>query len=160
MLATRISFMNEMANIAERVGADIEWVRKGIGSDPRIGYSFIYPGIGYGGSCFPKDVEALIHIAREAGLAPQLLAAVKERNEAQKNVLVDKIVAQFGDDLGGKVFALWGLAFKPETDDMREAPSRVIMESLWERGAIMRAYDPAAMDECRRLYGTRRDLEL
>ena len=160
MLATRISFMNEMANIAERVGADIEWVRKGIGSDPRIGYSFIYSGIGYGGSCFPKDVEALIHTAQATGFAPKVLTAVRERNAAQKHVLVDKIVSHFGGGLSGKVFALWGLAFKPDTDDMREAPSRVIMEALWERGAAVRAYDPAAMDECRHLYGERGDLAL
>jgi UDPglucose 6-dehydrogenase len=160
MLATRISFMNEMANIAERVGADIEWVRKGIGSDPRIGYSFIYPGIGYGGSCFPKDVDALIHVARDAGFEPNLLLAVRDRNAGQKHVLVDKVVTHFGDDLSGKVFALWGLAFKPETNDMREAPSRVIMEALWERGATIRAYDPAAMNECRHIYGERPDLIL
>jgi UDPglucose 6-dehydrogenase len=160
MLATRISFMNEMANIAERVGADIEWVRKGIGSDPRIGYSFIYPGIGYGGSCFPKDVDALIHVARDAGFEPDLLTAVRDRNAEQKHVLVNKIVDHFGEDLSGKVFALWGLAFKPETNDMREAPSRVIMEALWKRGARIRAYDPAAMDECRHLYGERADLTL
>jgi len=160
MLATRISFMNEMANIAERVGADVEWVRKGIGSDPRIGYSFIYPGIGYGGSCFPKDVDALIHVAKDAGFEPDLLNAVRERNAAQKHVLVEKIVAHFGEDLHGKTFALWGLAFKPDTDDMREAPSRIIMEALWERGAEIRAYDPAAMDECRRIYGSRNDLTL
>jgi UDPglucose 6-dehydrogenase len=160
MLATRISFMNEMANIAERVGADIEWVRKGIGSDPRIGYSFIYSGIGYGGSCFPKDVQALIHAAEATGFVPQVLTAVQERNATQKQRLVDKIVAHFGEDLAGKTFALWGLAFKPDTDDMREAPSRVIMEALWARGATIRAYDPAAMDECRHLYGERNDLTL
>jgi UDPglucose 6-dehydrogenase len=160
MLATRISFMNEMANIAERVGADIEWVRKGIGSDPRIGYSFIYSGIGYGGSCFPKDVQALIHTAEATGFAPQVLTAVQERNATQKHVLVDKIVTHFGGDITGKVFALWGLAFKPDTDDMREAPSRVIMEALWERGASVQAYDPAAMDESRYIYGERNNLTL
>jgi UDPglucose 6-dehydrogenase len=160
MLATRISFMNEMANIADRVGADIEWVRKGIGSDPRIGYSFIYSGIGYGGSCFPKDVQALIHTAEATGFAPQVLTAVQERNAAQKQVMVDKIVSHFGENLSGKVFALWGLAFKPDTDDMREAPSRVIMEALWARGASVQAYDPAAMDECRHLYGERSNLTL
>jgi UDPglucose 6-dehydrogenase len=160
MLATRISFMNEMANIAERVGADIEWVRKGIGSDPRIGYSFIYSGIGYGGSCFPKDVQALIHTAEATGFAPQVLTAVQERNATQKHVLVDKIVTHFGGDITGKVFALWGLAFKPDTDDMREAPSRVIMEALWEHGASVQAYDPAAMDESRHIYGERNNLTL
>jgi UDPglucose 6-dehydrogenase len=160
MLATRISFMNEMANVAERVGADIEWVRKGIGSDPRIGYSFIYPGIGYGGSCFPKDVDALIHVARDAGFEPDLLTAVRDRNAEQKHVLVDKIVRHFGEDLSDRTFALWGLAFKPDTNDMREAPSRVIMEALWQRGARIRAHDPAAMDECRRIYGERKDLAL
>ena len=160
MLATRISFMNEMANIAERVGADIEWVRKGVGSDPRIGYSFIYPGIGYGGSCFPKDVQALIHIAGEAGVEPTMLAAVEARNAAQKGVLVDKVVGHFGGDIAGKVFALWGLSFKPDTDDMRAAPARVIMEALWQRGARVQAFDPAAMDACRALYGERPDLTL
>jgi UDPglucose 6-dehydrogenase len=160
MLATRISFMNEMANVAERVGADIEWVRKGIGSDPRIGYSFIYPGIGYGGSCFPKDVDALIHVARDAGFEPDLLTAVRDRNAEQKHVLVEKVVGHFGENLAGRTFALWGLAFKPDTNDMREAPSRVIMEALWQRGAAVRAYDPAAMDECRRIYGERSDLAL
>jgi UDPglucose 6-dehydrogenase len=152
--------MNEMANVAERVGADIEWVRKGIGSDPRIGYSFIYPGIGYGGSCFPKDVDALIHVARDAGFEPDLLTAVRDRNAEQKHVLVEKVVGHFGEDLAGRTFALWGLAFKPDTNDMREAPSRVIMEALWQRGATVRAYDPAAMDECRRIYGERGDLAL
>ncbi len=160
MLATRISFMNEMANIADRVGADIEWVRKGIGSDPRIGYNFLYAGIGYGGSCFPKDVRALIHTAREAGIEPRLLDAVQARNAAQKHVLVDKIVGRFGDRLDGLTFALWGLAFKPDTDDMREAPARTIMEALWDKGARVRAFDPAAMDECRRIYGERADLSL
>ena len=160
MLATKISFMNEMANIAERLGADIEWVRKGIGSDPRIGYGFIYPGIGYGGSCFPKDVQALIRTAEKAGVTPTLLSAVEARNTAQKQVLFDKIERYFGGNLKGKVFALWGLAFKPNTDDMREAPSRVLMEALWEAGATVRAYDPEAMHETARIYGTRSDLDL
>ncbi|MEO7222843.1 MAG: UDP-glucose/GDP-mannose dehydrogenase family protein, partial [Devosia sp.] len=160
MLATKISFMNEMANIAESLGADIEWVRKGIGSDPRIGYSFIYPGIGYGGSCFPKDVQALIRTAEKAGVTPTLLSAVEARNTTQKQVLFDKIERYFGGDLKGKTFALWGLAFKPNTDDMREAPSRVLMESLWAAGASVRAYDPEAMHETARIYGDRNDLAL
>jgi len=160
MLATKISFMNEMANIADKVGADIEWVRKGIGADPRIGYHFIYPGIGYGGSCFPKDVQALIRTARTAGAPTDLLAAVETRNTAQKRVLVDKILAHFQGDIAGKVFALWGLSFKPNTNDMREAPSRVIMEALWSHGARVQAYDPEAMEECARLYGRRDDLTL
>jgi len=160
MLATKISFMNEMAGIADRLGADIEWVRKGIGSDPRIGYSFIYPGIGYGGSCFPKDVQALIRTAEKAGVTPTVLSAVEERNTAQKQVLFDKIAQYFGGELNGKTFALWGLAFKPNTDDMREAPSRVIMEALWNAGAKVRAYDPEAMHETARIYGVRSDLDL
>ncbi|MBL8597294.1 MAG: UDP-glucose/GDP-mannose dehydrogenase family protein [Devosia sp.] len=160
MLATKISFMNEMAGIADRLGADIEWVRKGIGSDPRIGYSFIYPGIGYGGSCFPKDVQALIRTAEKAGVTPTVLSAVEERNTAQKQVLFDKIAQYFGSELKGKTFALWGLAFKPNTDDMREAPSRVIMEALWNAGAKVRAYDPEAMHETARIYGVRSDLDL
>ena len=160
MLATKISFMNEMAGIADRLGADIEWVRKGIGSDPRIGYSFIYPGIGYGGSCFPKDVQALIRTAEKASVTPTVLSAVEERNTAQKQVLFDKIAQYFGGELKGKTFALWGLAFKPNTDDMREAPSRVIMEALWNAGAKVRAYDPEAMHETARIYGVRSDLDL
>jgi UDPglucose 6-dehydrogenase len=160
MLATKISFMNEIANIADKLGADIEWVRKGIGSDPRIGYSFIYPGIGYGGSCFPKDVQALIRTAEKAGVEPSVLAAVEERNNAQKQVLFEKVAAYFGGDLKGKIFALWGLAFKPNTDDMREAPARVIMEALWAAGAKVRAYDPEAMHETARIYGVRDDLDL
>ena len=160
MLATKISFMNEMANIAESLGADIEWVRKGIGSDPRIGYSFIYPGIGYGGSCFPKDVQALIRTAEKAGVTPTVLSAVEARNTAQKQVLFDKIERYFGGELKGKTFALWGLAFKPNTDDMREAPARVLMEALWAAGATVRAYDPEAMHETARIYGTRSDLAL
>ncbi|MDN3920848.1 UDP-glucose dehydrogenase family protein [Roseateles violae] len=153
MLATRISFMNELALLAERVGADIEWVRRGIGSDPRIGFQFLYAGAGYGGSCFPKDVKALIRIGREHGQALHVLNAVEAANERQKRVLVDKIVARFGEDLRGKRFALWGLAFKPNTDDMREAPALVIVEELLRRGAEVAAYDPVAMDEARRLLG-------
>jgi UDPglucose 6-dehydrogenase len=160
MLATKISFMNEMATIAESLGADIEWVRKGIGSDPRIGYSFIYPGIGYGGSCFPKDVQALIRTSEKAGVTPTVLSAVEARNTSQKQVLFDKIERYFGGDLKGKTFALWGLAFKPNTDDMREAPARVLMEALWAAGANVRAYDPAAMQETARIYGARNDLAL
>ncbi len=153
MLATKISFMNELANLAERMGADIEKIRVGIGSDPRIGYHFIYPGAGYGGSCFPKDVQALERSAREYGFEAIILAAVEERNRRQKSVLVEKIQAHFGQSLAGKTFALWGLAFKPNTDDMREAPSRVVMEALWAAGAKVRAYDPVAMEETQRLYG-------
>ncbi|MDA8384622.1 MAG: UDP-glucose/GDP-mannose dehydrogenase family protein [Betaproteobacteria bacterium] len=153
MLATRISFMNELANLAEKLGADIEQVRSGIGSDPRIGYHFLYPGCGYGGSCFPKDVKALRRTAGEHGVNLKVLGAVEDVNESQKHVLVDKVVARFGPDLAGRRFALWGLAFKPNTDDMREAPSRVIMESLWSRGATVTAYDPVAMEEARRIYG-------
>ncbi|UHQ56938.1 UDP-glucose dehydrogenase family protein [Microbulbifer sp. YPW16] len=160
MLATKISFMNEMANIADRVGADIEAVRRGIGSDPRVGYQFIYAGIGYGGSCFPKDVKALINSAGQLGLSTEILSAVESRNNSQKYYLLDKIDAHFGGNVKGRTFALWGLSFKPNTDDMREAPSRVLMEGLWERGARVRAFDPEAMDECRRIYGEREDLEL
>ncbi len=157
MLATRISFMNELSRLAERVGADIEQVRKGIGSDPRIGTQFLYAGTGYGGSCFPKDVKALIRTGQENGVALQVLQAVEDANERQKQVLVDKVVARFGEDLAGRSFALWGLAFKPNTDDMREAPSRVIVAELARRGAALRAYDPVAMDEARRvLAGTPR----
>lgn len=156
MLATKISFMNELSNVADKLGADIENVRVGIGSDSRIGFSFIYPGCGYGGSCFPKDVKALVATARGEGYEPELLAAVEAVNERQKHVLLDKITRRFGEDLGGKTFALWGLAFKPNTDDMREAPSRVLMEALWQRGAEIRAYDPVAMDEARRLYPERK----
>jgi len=159
MLATKISFMNELANLAERVGADIEAVRFGIGSDPRIGHAFIYPGVGYGGSCFPKDVKALKHSADEVGYQAKILAAVEAVNERQKTILFDKIKAHFGE-LRGRTFALWGLAFKPNTDDMREAPSRVLMEALWQAGAKVRAFDPVAMPECARLYGRRADLTL
>ena len=160
MLATKISFMNEMANLAERLGADIEAVRQGIGSDQRIGYHFIYPGAGYGGSCFPKDVKALIHTAREVGFEPKVLQSVEDRNEDQKSVIFDKIAAHYGGDLAGRTFALWGLAFKPNTDDMREAASRVVMEALWAAGARVRAFDPEAMEEAQRLYGDRDDLTL
>ncbi|MCB1882260.1 MAG: UDP-glucose/GDP-mannose dehydrogenase family protein, partial [Gammaproteobacteria bacterium] len=160
MLATKISFMNELANIAERVGADIEQVRIGIGSDPRIGYSFIYPGIGYGGSCFPKDVQALERSARSLGYQAEILHAVEQVNYRQKEVLFHKIERHFGGDLRGKVFALWGLAFKPNTDDMREAPSRVLMEALWRAGARVQAYDPEAKEETTRIYGERDDLLL
>jgi UDPglucose 6-dehydrogenase len=152
MLATKISFMNELAGLAERVGADIEKVRIGIGSDPRIGYSFIYPGIGYGGSCFPKDVKALIRSAHRAGHDTALLRAVESVNERQKNILVHKLRGYFGDRLEGRSFALWGLAFKPNTDDMREAPSRVVIDALLAAGANVRAYDPVASHEARRLY--------
>jgi UDPglucose 6-dehydrogenase len=160
MLATKISFMNEMANLAELVGADIEKVRVGIGSDPRIGYSFIYPGAGYGGSCFPKDVKALVHSAGEHAFDAQILKAVESVNKRQKTVLFGKINAFFAGDLQGRTIALWGLAFKPNTDDMRDAPSRELMEALWERGASVQAYDPVAMDEARRIYGERADLKL
>jgi UDPglucose 6-dehydrogenase len=160
MLATKISFMNELANLAERVGADIEKVRRGIGSDPRIGYQFIYPGCGYGGSCFPKDVQALERSARDCEFDAPLLQAVESVNRRQKVVLFQKISRHFGGDLRGKTFALWGLAFKPNTDDMREAPSRSLMEALWQAGAKVRAYDPVALQEARRIYGDRADLEL
>lgn len=160
MLATKISFMNELANLAERLGADIEKVRVGIGSDPRIGYHFIYPGCGYGGSCFPKDVKALERTARGTDYQAELLQAVEAVNQRQKQRLFEKICRHFGDELHGKTFAIWGLAFKPNTDDMREAPSRELMEALWAHGARVRAFDPVAMDEARRLYGARSDLEL
>ena len=160
MLATKISFMNDMANIAERVGADIEDVRIGIGSDPRIGFQFIYPGAGYGGSCFPKDVKALAKSAEDHGYESNLLTAVDLINHRQKELLFQKISAHFKGNLAGKVIALWGLAFKPNTDDMREAPSRVLMEALWEAGAIVRAYDPKASDEVARLYSDKMDNEL
>lgn len=152
MLATKISFMNELSNLAERLDADIELVRQGIGSDPRIGYHFIYPGCGYGGSCFPKDVQALHKTAQQHGYDARLLAAVEEVNEDQKSVLLEKIVAKFGTDLSGKCFAIWGLAFKPNTDDMREAPSRVIIDGLLKRGATIRAFDPVANQEAAELY--------
>ncbi len=160
MLATRISFMNELAILAEALGADIEQVRHGIGADPRIGYHFLYAGCGYGGSCFPKDVQALRRTAQENGVPLRVLDAVEEANAAQKSVLIDKIRARFGDDLSGRRFALWGLAFKPNTDDMREAPSRTMIEALWRMGASVAAYDPAAMIETRAIYGERADLTL
>ncbi len=160
MLATKISFMNELANLAERFGADIEKVRVGIGSDARIGYHFIYPGLGYGGSCFPKDVQALGRSARGVGYEPQLLDAVEAVNKAQKQVLFDKITKHYGGNLAGKTFAVWGLAFKPGTDDMREAPSRVLLEALWKAGAKVRAFDPAATKEAKRIWGDRADLTL
>jgi UDPglucose 6-dehydrogenase len=160
MLATKISFMNELANIAERLGADIEKVRIGIGSDPRIGYGFIYPGAGYGGSCFPKDVKALIRSSHDAGHVPALLNAVEEVNARQKDVLFGKISRHFNGTLAGRTVALWGLAFKPDTDDMREASSRALMEALWSAGARVRAYDPVATVEAERLYGARADLTL
>ncbi|MFP1683044.1 UDP-glucose dehydrogenase family protein [Alloalcanivorax sp. C16-1] len=160
MLATKISFMNEMANLAEMLGADIEMVRHGIGSDPRIGYHFIYPGVGYGGSCFPKDVQALIHTADKLDFDAKILKAVEARNLHQKTTLFQKISAYFEGDLVGRTFALWGLAFKPNTDDMREAPSRVLMEALWAAGAQVQAYDPEAMEETQRIYGDRDDLSL
>ncbi|KFN46844.1 UDP-glucose dehydrogenase family protein [Arenimonas metalli] len=158
MLATKISFMNEMANIAERVGADIEMVRHGIGSDPRIGYHFIYPGPGYGGSCFPKDVQALERIARQHDYPARILAAVEAVNDAQKGKLFELISRHFGGDVSGKTFAVWGLAFKPNTDDMREAPSRTLLAQLWAAGARVRAHDPEAMDEAARIFGERGDL--
>jgi UDPglucose 6-dehydrogenase len=153
MLATKISFINELANIAERLGADIEEVRLGIGSDPRIGYQFIYPGCGFGGSCFPKDVKALQHIAKQVDLEPTLVSAVDRVNQNQKQVLFNKINRYFNGNLKDKVIALWGLAFKPNTDDMREASSRVLMEALWNAEAKVQAYDPVAMNECKRIYG-------
>ncbi len=172
MLATKISFMNEIANLAEFLGVDIEQVRHGIGSDSRIGYQFIYPGIGYGGSCFPKDVRALSQTAAQMGREMQILNAVEAVNKAQKSRLVELVLRHYGSapvgagpasepsPLRGKTFAVWGLSFKPKTDDMREAPSRVIMESLWAAGAVVQAYDPEAMDEVERIYGHREDLRL
>ncbi|KAB0494296.1 UDP-glucose dehydrogenase family protein [Pseudomonas vancouverensis] len=160
MLATKISFMNEMANLAEKLGADIEMVRHGIGSDPRIGYQFIYPGVGYGGSCFPKDVKALIRTADSLDFDARVLKAVESRNDEQKTTLFDKVYDHFNGALHGKTFALWGLSFKPNTDDMREAPSRVLMEALWRAGANVQAFDPKAMEETQRLYGVRDDLAL
>jgi UDPglucose 6-dehydrogenase len=160
MLATRISFMNELAVLAEKLGADIEQVRHGIGSDPRIGYHFLYAGCGYGGSCFPKDVQALRRTGQENGIPLRVLDAVEEANEAQKHILVNKLTNRFGTDLKGMRFAMWGLAFKPNTDDMREAPSRAMLHQLWQMGASVSAYDPAAMEETRRIYGERADLQL
>ena len=158
MLATKISFMNELANVAERLGADIEQVRLGIGSDPRIGYQFIYPGAGYGGSCFPKDVRALAHSASAAGYDAQLLNAVEDVNHRQKLSLFQKLSDYYDGDLAGKTIAVWGLSFKPNTDDMREASSRTLIEALWESGATVRVYDPEAMGETARIYGEREDL--
>jgi UDPglucose 6-dehydrogenase len=162
MLATKISFMNELANIAEHLGSDIEKIRIGIGSDPRIGYNFIYPGCGYGGSCFPKDVQALARTAMAAGYNPELLNAVESVNKRQKSRLFDLICSHFGGEekLQGRAFALWGLAFKPNTDDMREASSRTLIEALWEAGARVQAFDPEAMDEAQRIYGNRDDFTL
>ena len=150
MLATKISFMNEISNLCERLGVDVENVRKGIGSDSRIGYSFIYPGCGYGGSCFPKDVKALVKTGRDAGFAPTLLEAVEERNNLQKQVLGDKVINRFGQDLTGRTFGIWGLAFKPGTDDMREASSRVLIRTLLGAGARINVFDPVAMDQAKK----------
>jgi UDPglucose 6-dehydrogenase len=160
MLATKISFMNEMANIAERVGADIEMVRHGIGSDPRIGYSFIYPGAGYGGSCFPKDVQALARTAGHSGYQAKILTAVEAVNEEQKGKLFELINRHYGGHLQGRTFAVWGLAFKPNTDDMRAASSRNLLASLWQAGARVQAFDPEAMHEAERIFGNRDDLLL
>jgi len=160
MLATKISFMNEMANLAERLGVDIEQVRRGIGSDSRIGYQFIYPGCGYGGSCFPKDVQALERSARAIGYEARILRAVEAVNLQQKERLFAHITSFYPEGVSGKTFALWGLAFKPNTDDMREASSRVLLEALWQAGARVQAYDPEAMEEAQRLYGTRDDFTL
>ncbi len=160
LLATKISFMNEMSNLAERLGVDIEQVRRGIGSDSRIGYQFIYPGCGYGGSCFPKDVKALERSANEIGFDAKILKAVESVNYKQKEKLFEHISSFYKDGVAGKVFAIWGLSFKPNTDDMREASSRVLLESLWESGARVQAYDPEAMEEAQRIYGTRDDLML
>lgn len=159
MLATKISLMNEVANLADRLGADVEAVRQGIGADPRIGYHFIYPGCGYGGSCFPKDVRALIRMAADAGYDAEITRGVAAVNERQKSLLAAKMTDYFGS-LAGRTIALWGLAFKPNTDDMREAPSRTLMEAIWAAGGHIRAYDPQALDETARLYGARPDLVL
>jgi UDPglucose 6-dehydrogenase len=153
MLATKISFMNEIAILCEKLGADVNEVRHGIGSDSRIGYKFIYPGVGYGGSCFPKDVKALIHMAKKAGVDPKVMTAVEDRNDAQKHVLVQKVKQHFGEDLTGKTFGIWGLAFKPQTDDMREAPSIVVINGLIKAGAKVVAYDPVAMKEAKHRLG-------
>jgi UDPglucose 6-dehydrogenase len=160
MLATKISFMNELSNLAEILGADIEKVRIGIGSDPRIGFQFIYPGCGYGGSCFPKDVQALEKTATDVGYQPALLHAVESVNKRQKELLFKKISEYFDGDIANKTIALWGLAFKPNTDDMRAASSRTLMEALWDAGARVRAFDPVAHEEARRIYGEREDLEI
>jgi UDPglucose 6-dehydrogenase len=162
MLAAKISVMNEIANVAEKVGADIEDVRKGIGSDPRIGYHFIYPGVGYGGSCFPKDVRALARFAGTLGYRAELLEAIENVNNRQKATLFNKLARHFGgaENLRDRTFAVWGLSFKPNTDDMREAASRTLMEALWQAGAKVRAFDPVAMDEARRIYGDHAGLAL
>ena len=160
MLATKISFMNEMANIAEAVHADIESVRRGIGADPRIGYQFIYPGCGYGGSCFPKDVRALKFLAGQNGHRAEILTAVHDTNQRQKNKLAERVMARFGADLSNRTIAVWGLSFKPNTDDMREAPSRYVLEGIWSYGGKVRAYDPEAAQACRDIYGERDDLVL
>jgi UDPglucose 6-dehydrogenase len=162
MLATKISFMNELANMAEILGADIEEVRRGIGADPRIGHHFIYPGCGYGGSCFPKDVQALEKTAQQIGYDAPLLRAVEAVNNRQKTTLFTKLAKHFGGEvaLKGKTIAVWGLAFKPNTDDMRAAPSRTLMEALWHAGARVQAFDPVAVEETRRIYGDRPDLAL
>jgi UDPglucose 6-dehydrogenase len=155
LLATRISFMNEVANLCERVGADVEYVRRGVGYDRRIGHHFLFPGVGYGGSCFPKDVQAVIHTAHESGMKFPLLGAVEEVNDSQKRRLVEKVVGEFGEDLRGKRFAIWGLAFKPRTDDMREAPSLVVINGLLERGAEVAVHDPEALGQARKIIGDR-----
>lgn len=160
MLATKISFMNELANLAEHLGADIEQVRQGIGSDGRIGYSFIYPGCGYGGSCFPKDISALVFAGEDQGYAPRLLKAVEAVNHQQKQTLFEKLERHFKGDLKDKTIAVWGLSFKPNTDDMRDAPSRTLMEALWQAGAKVQAYDPVATEVARGIYGEREDFRL
>ena len=158
MLATKISFINEIANIAEAVGADVELVRQGMGSDPRIGYQFIYPGAGYGGSCFPKDVQALDYLAKQSGTPAHILPAVHTTNERQKQKLAEQVTARFGADLTGRTIAVWGLSFKPNTDDMREAPSRVLIEAIWAAGGQVKAFDPQAMEACEAIYGAREDI--
>ena len=160
MLATRISFMNELANIAERLGVDIEQVRQGIGSDPRVGYQYIYPGLGFGGPCLPADVQELARSAAQVGYAAELLNAVEAVNNRQQNTAFDKLGQVFNGDLSGRTIGLWGLSFKPDTDDMCEAPSRVLMEALWNAGARVQAFDPQAMPEAARIYGDRADLLL
>ncbi len=158
MLATKISFINEIANIAEAVGADIELVRQGMGSDPRIGYQFIYPGAGYGGSCFPKDIQALDYLAKQSGTPAHILPAVHATNERQKQKLAEQVTARFGTDLTGRTIAVWGLSFKPNTDDLREAPSRVLIEAIWAAGGNVKAFDPQAMEACEAIYGPRDDM--
>ncbi len=158
MLATKISFINEIANIAEAVGADVELVRQGMGSDPRIGYQFIYPGAGYGGSCFPKDVQALDYLAKQSGTHAHILPAVHTTNERQKQKLAEQVTARLGADLAGRTIAVWGLSFKPNTDDMREAPSRTLIEAIWAAGGKVKAFDPQAMEACKLIYGPRDDM--